>query len=208
MTKDTLILATSNPHKIDKLTWIFAPYFRHITPQSNAIDVDETENSFEGNACLKAITVSKMYKGYAVATDGGVLIPSLGSDWNALLTKRFLGKDNVTDTDRIDGLLSLMKDKKGADRAIEWREAIAIAHSGKLIFSTEVVGDEGLVQETYDPAQYKPGIWQCTLTCYPQFGGKNFFELSEEERQYAEISWHRLKEMVDWFLEPGKRLQK
>lgn len=198
--KDTLILATSNPHKVRKLTWIFAPYFRRIEPQSSRIDIDETEHTFEDNACLKAIEVSKMYKGYAAATDGGILIPSLGKGWNALLTKRFLGKENVTDIDRIEGLLALMKNKKGDERAIEWREALAIAYNGELLFSTEVEGDRGMVQEAYDPAQYRPGIWQCTITCYPQFGGKNFFELSEEEQEYAEISWHRLKEMVDWFL--------
>jgi hypothetical protein len=93
-----------------------------------------------------------------------------------------------------------MKDKRGDERKIMWREAIALAYNGKLLFSTEVDGDEGIIQDTYNPEQYAPGIWQCTLTCYPQFNNKNFFELTDVEREYSEISWHRLKEMMDWFI--------
>lgn len=196
--KQQIILATGNPHKIEKLTWIMKPYFNDIKPQSKSIDVDETADSFEGNAILKAVEVSKIYHTYAAATDGGVVIPSL-KNWNALLTKRFLGKEDINDFDRIEGLLQLMDGKKGANRDIVWREAIAIAKDGKLLFSAEVDGDHGRIQESYDPSQYKPGIWQCTLTYYPQFNNKNFFELNDEERNYAEISWHNLKDMVDWF---------
>ena len=197
----TLILATTNPNKIEKLRWIMEDYFEDIKPQSQSIDVEETETNFEGNAALKAVEISKLYHCYAVATDGGVLIPALGDAWNAIFTKRFLGKDNVTDIDRIEGLLELMKDKKGDERKIMWREAIALAHNGRLLFSTEVDGDEGVIQTSYDPAQYAPGIWRCTLTAYPQFGNKNFFELNEDERKYSEISWYRLKEMIDRFME-------
>lgn len=196
-----IILATTNPNKIKKLGWIAESHFDSIAPQSEALDVDETENNFLGNAELKATTISELYDTYAIASDGGVLIPALGKQWNAVLTKRFLGKDDVTDIDRIEGLLALMKDKRGDERKIIWREAIAIAHKGKLLFSTEVDGDEGMLQHDYNPEQYAPGIWQCTLTCYPQFNNKNFFELNEEEREYSEISWHRLKKAVDTYMQ-------
>lgn len=198
-----IILATTNPHKIQKLTWIMNDYFDIVEPQSQDIDVEETENNFEGNAILKAVTISKRYNCHAVATDGGVLIPSLGNNWNAVLTKRFLEKDTVTDFDRIEGLLKLMQDKRGDERKIMWNEALAIAYKGKLLFSTQVDGDEGMVQTTYNPKHYAAGIWQCTITCYPQFGNKNYFELSDAEREYSEISWHRLKQMVDWYVKGG-----
>lgn len=195
-----LILATTNPNKIVKLRWIMSDYFTDIIPQSKKIDIEEAEDSFEGNAALKAVEVSNYYQCHAVATDGGVLIPSLGEGWNELFTKRFLGKENVTDTNRIEGLLALMKGKQGDDRKIMWREAIAIANNGRLIFSTTVDGDEGMIQTSYNPDQYAPGLWQCTLTCYPQFNNKNFFDLTKKEREYSEISWHRLKAMVDWYI--------
>lgn len=195
-----IILATTNPNKIKKLRQIAAPHFDTVTPQSTAFDVEETEDNFIGNAELKARVISDHYNTYAIASDGGVIIPALGEKWNAVLTKRFLGKDDVTDIDRIEGLLALMKGKEGDERKIIWREAIAIAYKGTVLFSTEVNGDEGLLQHTYNPDQYAPGIWQCTLTCYPQFNNKNFFELNDEERKYSEISWNKLKKAVDEFM--------
>lgn len=195
-----VILATNNPHKKKMLAWVVEGYFDQVKEQDSAVEVEETENSFEGNARLKAIALSKLYHTYAVASDGGILIPSLGKNWNGLLTRRFLGKENVTDWDRIEGLLALMKDKKGEERDMFWHEAIALAYDGKLIFSREVEGDHSRVQETYNPKQYQPGIWLCTLTCYPQFDYKNFFELTDKEREYAEISWHRLRAATQKYL--------
>lgn len=196
----SLILATSNPHKINKLRWIFDEFFQDIAAQNANIDVIEDGKSFRENAEKKAIEVSKIYDCYAVATDGGVLIPALGDNWNGLLTKRFIGRDDATDIDRIEALLDMMKNKVGNERSIIWNEALALAKSGKLVYSAQVEGDHGMIQTTYDPNQYKPGIWQCTITCYPQFGGKNFFELTDEEREYSEISWHRLRKGVSEFL--------
>ncbi len=195
-----LILATSNPHKIKMLTWIFADHFDNIMSQDMSIDIEEDGDTFQENAEKKAIEVSRLYRCCAVATDGGVVIPSLGDKWNELFTKRFIGNSDATDFDRIEALLELMKDKNGDERAIVWNEAIALADNGKLLYSTQVEGDRGMVQMTYNPSQYQEGIWQCSVTCYPQFGNKNFFELNKEERKYSEISWWRLRESMHQYL--------
>jgi len=200
----TIILATNNPHKKKMLSYVVEGFFDEIREQDSKIEVDETENSFQGNAELKAIALSKLHHTYAVATDGGILIPSLGTNWNGLLTRRFLGKENVDDWDRVEGLLALMKDKEGADRDMFWHEAIALAYNGKLLFSQEVEGDHSRVQKTYSRDQYAPGIWLCTVTEYPMFSNKNFFELTDKEREYAEISWHRLREVTQKYLHEHK----
>jgi len=168
--------------------------------------VEENSDTFEGNARIKALAVAKKNNSYAIATDGGVLIPSLGSDWNGLLTRRFAGCEDADDFRRMDCLLEMMKDKKGEDRTIVWKEAIAIAGPEGIIFSVEVDGDTGVLQETYNPKQYKEGIWLCTLWAYPQFGGRNFFDLNEEEKKYGEISWWKLREKAREFLacNPGR----
>lgn len=45
----------------------------------------------------------------------------------------------------------MMKGKKDNDRKVVWREEIAIANNlGEIIFSTEVEGDTGIIQTTYD----------------------------------------------------------
>ena len=195
-----LHLSTTNPHKVEKLTQLFSRYFPEIVVADRSITIDENGSTFRENAEIKALAASKHHHGYAAATDGGVLIPALGNKWNSLLTKRFIGRDDATDFDRMDALLDLMKDKTGDERAIIWNEAIALAKDGTVIFSCQVEGDRGMLQTSYNKSQYQKGIWQCTLTCYPQFQNKNFFELNEEERQYGEMSWRRLGEAIDDFM--------
>ena len=195
-----IILGTKNPHKKKKLKWIIDGFFSEIQELKGNIKVEENGESFEINAQIKAAFIAKKENSYAIATDGGVLIPSLGKNWNALLTRRFVGKDNVDDIDRINALLEIMKDKKGEERLITWKESIAIASPEKIIFSVEVDGDTGILQKTYDVKQYKEGIWLCTLWSYPQFGGRNFFDLNKEEKKYGEISWWKLKDKTRKFL--------
>lgn len=198
-----ITLGTQNKHKVDKLSWIVDGYFDTINTIAQGVAIEETEGSFSQNAEKKALEVAKIYQTYSIATDGGVLIPSLGSQWNGILTRRFAGED-VDDFQRMDTLLDLMKDKDGNDRRIEWREAIALANEKGILFSTEVEGDWGLLQTEYNPAQYKEGIWVCTLWSYPQFENKNFFDLTDKEKEYGEISWWRLRDLTRQFL--GKQL--
>jgi XTP/dITP diphosphohydrolase len=201
----TIILATNNKHKKEKLAWIVGDFFDVVSDMPERVDVEENGETFEENAQIKASAISKKFNEYSIATDGGALIPSLGNSWNGLLTRRFLNKAEVTDWDRIEGLLGLLEGKTGDDRKVVWRESIAISDpEGNIIFSAEVEGDTGLIQTSYDKEQYREGIWLCTLTSYPQFDGKNFFELNEEETKEGEISWWKLKELAEDFFENKK----
>ncbi len=196
-----IIIGTQNPHKKEKLSWIVRDFFIATTMPDKS-DINEDGSTFEENAKIKASFVAKQFQKYAIASDGGALIPSLGYDWNALLTRRFVGNEDANDWDRIESLLDLMKDKVGEERKVVWREAIAVSDPrGKILFSVEVEGDTGLIQTDYNKNQYREGIWLCTLTSYPQFGGKNFFELSPQEVKEGEISWWRLKEAFEHHFE-------
>lgn len=196
-----ILLATNNSHKVEKLAWIVDGYFERIeTPQSIglAFEPAETGQTFEQNAVLKALEYSRHYDGSVIATDGGILIPALGKDWDGIRTKRFAG-EGATDQQRIQALLELMKDKKGEERTMIWHEAIALAKNGRLLFSTEVEGVKGVLQEQYNPKHYKPGIWVCSVWYFPE-RGKNFFEMTEHEQEYVEQSWHRLRQRTREFL--------
>lgn len=132
-----IILATNNTHKKDKLKWIINGFFSETEELRKNIDIEENGKTFEENACIKTLAVAKIENSYAIASDGGILIPALGKDWNELLTKRFIGLENVSDFDRMDMLLEIMRGKKGKDRTIIWKEAIAIASPEGVVFSLE-----------------------------------------------------------------------
>lgn len=201
-----IILGTNNPHKKEKLRWMVEGYFSDVQELKQKIEVEENGDSFEANARIKALAIAKKEQAYAIATDGGVLIPSLGKNWNELLTRRFVGREAISDFDRMNVLLEMMKEKKGTARTISWKESVAIATPERVIFSVDADGDTGVLQERYNPKQYKEGIWVCTLWSYPQFGGRNFFDLTEEEKKYGEISWWKLWERTRAFLASHPKL--
>jgi len=192
-----ILIATGNPHKQEKLRWIVTDYFSEVLLPSDIdsnIEVEENGATFLENAEIKAVAASKCFDGYTIATDAGIMIPSLGDQWNGLHTKRFAGAD-ASDEDRMKLLLSLLKDKTDDDRKMVWNEAVAIARDGEIVFSQQVAGIEGVAQTDYNMNKYKPGIWVCSLWYFPQWQ-KNFFDLTESETTEAEISWHKLKEAV------------
>ena len=196
-----ILIATGNKHKREKLSWIVDGFFKKIEFPENIgfkIEIEEDGNTFEENAAKKAIEFSKHYDGYTISTDGGILIPVLGNLWDGLRTKRFVGED-VSDFERIEKLLELMEDKKGDERKMVWNEAIAIAKDGKLLFSKQVEGIEGVLQREFDKSKYREGIWVCSVWFFPQFN-KNFFDLSPEEASKAEVSWEKLRKAAREFL--------
>lgn len=201
---NAILIGTKNPHKIKKMREMIEKYFDRIEYladfEGKIKEAEEKGESFEEIAINKAKAYSEQYNGYVIAGDGGLEVPALGKNWNALLTKRFIGKENASDFERLDAFLELMKDKQGDERKSYWHEAIAIAKDSKKIFSAEEVSVPTIIQESYDSHKHRPGIWLCSLFYYPQYG-KNFFDLTEEElEEDGEDTWRELGEKVKRFL--------
>lgn len=195
-----ILIASSNPHKINELKKITSGLAQAVTlAEANISDeCVEVGDTLLEIAQRKAAYFSNRFAGLVVATDAGAEIPALGNNWDPKYTKRFAGE--VSDFERMDRLLELAKDLKGEDRGLVWRECVAIAQRGEVLFSLEVEGDRGLLQTSYDSAKYRPGIWLCSLWFYPQFG-KNFFDLTPEQiAQHGERSWVRIRSKVRAFL--------
>ena len=161
---------------------------------------DEIGSTFEENARLKAVQGSSAFGGLAIASDGGLGIPALGSGWERLLTARFAGED-ATDEVRARRLLALAAGKTGEERRVSWTEAIALAEKGQLLASWEESGTEGYLTESYDPASAIPGFWVYSLWRVPRFN-KRYVELTPEELAQVDVTWRRLKERVQGFFRP------
>lgn len=182
--KDILI-ASSNNYKQRRLSEIVAGFF---VPKIIPLDpIEERGETFQEIAENKAREYSKKYDCLAISTDGGAVIPSL-KGWDPLRTRRF----GNSDAERIASVMQLMAGEK--DRTVEWHEALAIAEKGRLIFSAEERALDGVISKEFDPTKYQEGIWLCSITDFPQFGGKNYFDLSPEEKEATEDSWRKLKE--------------
>ncbi len=101
----TLVLATTNRHKVEEIRRALVGF--NVLPRPESLgSVPETEETFEGNALLKAIAVSKGVTAIALADDSGVVVPALDGA-PGVHSARFAGED-ATDLDNVEKLLRLM----------------------------------------------------------------------------------------------------
>lgn len=184
-----VILGTTNPYKRNKLAGVVAGYFESVEVVCE--EVHETKNTFLEVAEEKALSHSLQHKGFVIASDGGADIPGLKS-WKSTHTKRY----GVTDEERQARLLKEMHAL--SDRTIVWREAIALARDGHLIFSSEAEHASGVISEK-KPEKTVDHLWLHSLTQYPQFGDKLFVELSTRERAKVECGWDLLHRALGTF---------
>lgn len=191
--KQKILVATNNPHKKKKLYEITNGFFKPVFLALPKIS--ERGKSFKEVAEHKAKKYSLWFNGWAISTDGGARIPAL-KNWNALRTQRFIKGGDFA---RMDKLVNLMKNKK--NRTVFWDEALAVAHKGKMVFSTVTSAMPAKLQKSYNHKIYEKGHWLDSLCFFPQFGNKNFFELTPAQRAKTEDSWTKLKkEFLKFFV--------
>ena len=75
-----IVVATKNPNKIKEISEVMSPLGFDVISQTDAgidIDVEETGDTFEKNALLKARAVSLICDDYVLADDSGLCVESL-----------------------------------------------------------------------------------------------------------------------------------
>lgn len=201
-----VLLATTNPAKVRALaerigSGISLASLPGSVDLPDIPDEDEQGGAFADIARAKAIRYSEhIADTVIVATDGGLLVPALGSNWNPLSTARSAGP-TASDTDRVGALLELARDLTGAERVITWTESLAVARSGSVLVSWTATGPPGELATTVsrDPEQSRgfwvPAVWRC-----PEFGGRLLADLTDEERLSRRDHWAILADLLTgWF---------
>ncbi|MFA4872846.1 MAG: non-canonical purine NTP pyrophosphatase [Patescibacteria group bacterium] len=183
-----IILATRNTDKLKQFSIFFRDLGLSLVLPQQEISVDEDKPTLQENAEKKALAYSALYpQQFVVATDGGITVPYLGERWNHVWTRRLSGLDAssvFTDRERCESLLALLKDAKGDERRVSWREAYAVARAEKIIFSEELSGadDQGMLLNHIPPDFQESGYWIGYLWHEPRFK-KHYMALTEEEKK-------------------------
>jgi XTP/dITP diphosphohydrolase len=126
--KPKLLLASNNQGKIREYKSLLRGIpFALVTPAGLGITakVEEAGGTFEANASLKAIDMARQSGLLALADDSGLEVDALGGKPGPL-SHRFAGA-GASDLDRINFLLSKLKDIPAQDRTARFRCVIAIA---------------------------------------------------------------------------------
>ncbi len=159
---------------------------------------EEDGDTHEAIAREKAVRWSEAGSMLAIASDGGLVIPALGSAWESRHTHRFAGAA-VNDSERVDRLLELMEPFTGTDRNAAWAEAVAVAHKGRLLASWELLGASGEIAQAREPGPV-PEFWAFTIWNFPS-KGKTYNRLTAVELESLNDHWTRLGHLVRRFFQ-------
>ena len=159
-----LLLATNNLAKVREYSSLLQnlPYkLVTLAEQGITTIVDEEGESLEENARLKAITLATESQLLALADDSGLEVDALGGE-PGRLSARYAG-EATSDKDRVDYLLSRLKNVPWPERSARFRCVIALATpyggiefcSGECqgMITFEPKGEQGF---GYDPIFYLP----------------------------------------------------
>ena len=155
-----LIVATHNRNKTREIQQILGPKFevRDLSAYPKISETVESGKSFEENAKLKAIAVSKKMPGLVIADDSGLEVEVLGGA-PGIYSARYAGA-KATDKENIDRLLEELT-RIGAQRdqrRARFRCVLALARNGQMLGTFEGTTDGTIVDQPrglhgfgYDP---------------------------------------------------------
>lgn len=168
----TLVFATNNPNKAREIEEILGGAYRILTLKDIGCqeDIEETEDTLEGNALLKARHVKSKYGYDCFSEDTGLEVAALGGA-PGVHTARYAGESKDPDAN-IALLLKNLEDK--SDRSARFRTVVA------LILDGQETVLEGVCPGRIAPAQRGTNGWGYDPVFIPDGYDQTFAELGPE----------------------------
>jgi len=184
-----LVLATANPDKARELAALLEGLDVVLRPAGLA-EVEETADTLEGNARLKAVAVTEATGELALADDTGLEVDALGGR-PGVYAARYAGP-TATYADNVSKLLEELAGVPPAGRTARFRTvALALFPDGR-----EVVG-EGVVTGTIAGAPTGEGGFGYDSVFVPDGGdGRTFAEMTETEKAAVSHRGRALRALV------------
>ena len=164
-----LLVATRNAHKTEEIQRILGPQFNvtDLAAHPEIPHIAESGTTFQENAILKAVAVSKRMPGFVIADDSGLEVEALRGA-PGIHSARYAGM-NATDQEKTDKLLEELTRvgaTKNARRA-RFRCVLALACKGNVLGAFEGI-IEGQIADRphgshgfgYDPIFMPEGFQQ------------------------------------------------
>jgi XTP/dITP diphosphohydrolase len=177
VSKQRLLLATRNAGKTREVREILGAGWEveDLTARLDLPEVEETGETFEENAKLKALAASEHYDGWVLADDSGLEVDALGGA-PGVRSARFAGEDADMAANR-----ALLREKlsevRGRERCGRFRCVLALARNGEVVrtFSGAV---EGLIA----PAERGAGGFGYDPLFVPEGSCRTFAEFTPREK--------------------------
>jgi len=164
-----LLFASRNAHKTREIQQILGPEFevRDLSAYPEISETVESGKSFEENAKLKAIAISKKMPGLVIADDSGLEVEVLGGA-PGIYSARYAGA-KATDKENIDRLLEELAriGAKRDQRRARFRCVLALARNGQMLGTSQGIVEGSIVDQPrglhgfgYDPIFVPNGFEQ------------------------------------------------
>lgn len=177
VSKQRLLLATRNAHKTREVREILGAGFvvEDLTDRPDLPEVEETGDTFEANARLKALAASPHYDGWIVADDSGLEVDALGGE-PGVRSARFAGDDATMEDNR--ALLKRRLAGLGAQqRRARFRCVLALARGGEVVRIFE-----GAVEGVIAPDEAGDGGFGYDPLFVPEGGNLTFAQMGSDEK--------------------------
>jgi XTP/dITP diphosphohydrolase len=195
-----LVLATANPDKAREIAALLPPAIELVPRPAGLGDVEETEDTLEGNARLKAAAVATAAREPAVADDTGLEVDALDGR-PGVYAARFAGED-ATYADNVAKLLRALDGVPAADRRARFRTVALV----RFPDGDELVAD-GVVDGVIAEAPHGDGGFGYDPVFIPDGGdGRSYAEMTLEEKQavsHRGRAFRQLAELLQSRLAPG-----
>ncbi|MFO0804432.1 MAG: RdgB/HAM1 family non-canonical purine NTP pyrophosphatase [Gemmataceae bacterium] len=173
-----LVLGTRNKKKLREMIDLLGDLgfdLTDLSPYPHAPEVDETADTFVGNATLKAVTLAPALGEWTIGEDSGLCVPALGGA-PGIYSARYAGThgDDAANNARL-----LAELKPGMDRAAYYVSTAVLADpTGKVVASVEGRCHGVIVNEYRGTG----GFGYDPLFLLPEYG-QTFGELPPEVKQ-------------------------
>jgi XTP/dITP diphosphohydrolase len=169
---DRIAIASRNAHKLRELGRICRVWpVEWVTVETHDPtgfpDVEETEDTYLGNALLKARAVAQALGVPAIADDSGLEVDALGGKPGPR-SARYAG-DDATDEQNLDAMMQALRGIPAGGRVARYRCVAALAYPGGEVVHTEATCEGTLVTKRrgvrgfgYDPI-FVPAGWDETM---------------------------------------------
>ncbi len=191
--KNEIVFATNNKHKLDEVISIFGDAYKILSLNDINFyeEVHETENTFEGNALLKARIIYDKYKIACFSDDSGLEVAALNNA-PGVFSARYAGEP-VNHEKNIDKLLKEMTNKPNRDA--RFRTVICFINNQGVINYFN-----GIIKGSVTQERYGTGGFGYDAVFIPEGDDRTFAQMTASEKNHISHRALAVKELLN-FLE-------
>ena len=197
VSKQRLLLATRNAHKTREVREILGDDWvvEDLSVWPDLPEVEETGETFEDNAKLKAMAAMPHYDGWVLADDSGLEVDALGGA-PGVRSARYAG-DGADMTANRALLLEKLREVRGQDRRGRFRCVLALAKDGELVRTFS-----GAVEGFIAPSESGEGRFGYDSLFIPEGSCRTFAKFTPQQKHSCSHRARALHQAVAFLRQP------